>query len=144
MPIEHSVLDKGVLDFPPLISDHMATDITVPFDYPLTSSYKRVVWLYKRGNYKQLQENIESYDWNFINDAPIDDVAKIFEDTFLGLVNDCIPSKEVTIHTDDKPWYDSVIKNIQDLEINFDGKLLKLKIKRTSRLTNLLVIKSII
>ena len=26
------------------------------------------------------------------------------------MVKDCIPSKEVTIHTDDKPWYDSVIK----------------------------------
>ena len=125
MPIEHSVLDKGVLDFPPLISDHMATDITVPFDYPLTSSYKRVVWLYKRGNYKQLQENIESYDWNFINDAPIDVVAKIFEDTFLGLVNDCIPSREVTIHTDVKPWYDSVIKKHSRLRDKLRRKAVK-------------------
>ena len=110
VPFEYSVLDKGVLDLPTLISDHKATFVTVPFDYPVSSSYKRLVWLYKRGNYQQLKEYIESYDWNFINDAPIDDVAKQFQDAFLGLVKDCIPSKEVTIHTEDKPWYDSVIK----------------------------------
>ena len=76
----------------------------------MSSSYKRLIWLYKRGNYQQLKESIDSCDCNFINDAPINDVAKIFENTFLGLVNECIPSKEVTIHTDDKPWYDFAIK----------------------------------
>ena len=70
-PLEYPILDKGVFDLPPLISDHKAPFITVPFDYPVSSSYKRLVWLYKRGNYQQLKENIESYDWNFINDAPI-------------------------------------------------------------------------
>ena len=110
VPFEYSVLDKGGLGLPTLISDHKATFVTVPFDYPVSSSYKRLVWLYKRGNYQQLKEYIEFYDWNFINDAPIDDVAKLFQDAFLGLVKDCTPSKEVTIHPEDKPWYDSVIK----------------------------------
>ena len=73
--LQYSVLDKCVLDLPTLISDHKATFATVPFDYPVSSSYKRFVWLYNRGNYQQLKEYIESYDWNFINDAPIYDVA---------------------------------------------------------------------
>ena len=46
----HALLDKGVFDLPPLISDHKAPFITVPFDYPVSSSYKRLIWLYKRGN----------------------------------------------------------------------------------------------
>ena len=110
VPLEYSVLDKGVFELPALISDHKATFLTIPFDYPLTSTYKRRVWLYKRGNYQELKEKVESYDWNFVNDAPVNDVAKLFEDTFLGLVNECILSKEVTIHTDDKPWYDHEIR----------------------------------
>ena len=110
VPLEYSVLDKGVFELPALISDHKATFLTIPFDYPLTSTYKRRVLLYKRGNYQELKEKVESYDWNFVNDVPVNDVAKLFEDTFLGLVNECILSKEVTIHTDDKPWYDHEIQ----------------------------------
>ena len=39
VPFEYSVLDNGVLDLPTLISDHKATLVTVPFDYPVSSSY---------------------------------------------------------------------------------------------------------
>ena len=49
--VEHSVLDKGVLDLLPVINDHKAPFITIPFDYSISSSYKRLVWLYHRGNY---------------------------------------------------------------------------------------------
>ena len=110
IPSEYSVLDKGVVDLPRSISDHKATFITIPFEYPVSTSYKRLVWLYSRGNYQELRDKIETHDWTFINDAPIDDVAKKFEEAFLGLVNECIPSKLVTIHTDDKPWYDFTIR----------------------------------
>ena len=55
---EHSVLDTGVLDLPPFISDHTAPFITIPFDYPISSSYKRLVLLYNRGNYQELKEKI--------------------------------------------------------------------------------------
>ena len=122
---EHLVLDKGVLDLSPVISDHKAPFITIPFDYPISSSYKRLVWLYNRGNYQELKEKIESYDWNFINDAPMSDVAKRFENAFLSLVNKCIPSKEVTIHTDDKPWYDFEIKKHSRLRDTLRRKALK-------------------
>ena len=79
IPSEYSVLDKGVVDLPRSISDHKATFITIPFEYPGSTSYKRLVWLYSRGNYQELRDKIETHDWTFINDAPIDDVAKKFE-----------------------------------------------------------------
>ena len=141
IPLEYPVLDKGVFDLPPLISDHKVPFITVPFDYPVSSSYKRLIWLYKRGNYQQLKESFDSYDWNFINDAPINNVAKIFENTFLGLVNECIPSKEATIHTDDKPWYDFAIKKYSRLRDKLRRKALKTQSKHTGMHINLHVIK---
>ena len=86
VPLEHSILDKGVLELPAVISNHKAPFITIPFDYPVSSSYKRLVWLYNRSNYQELNEKINSYDWNFTNDAPINEVAERFEGAFLSLV----------------------------------------------------------
>ena len=125
IPSEYSVLDKGVVDLPRSISDHKATFITIPFEYPVSTSYKRLVWLYSRGNYQELRDKIETHDWTFINDAPIDDVAKKFEEAFLGLVNECIPSKLVTIHTDDKPWYDFTIRKHSRLRDKLRKEALK-------------------
>ena len=33
-----------------------------------------------------------------------------FNDTVLKFVNECIPSKDVTVRSDDKPWYDTEIR----------------------------------
>ena len=110
VPLDCTVLDKGVFNMPSLISDHRAPFITVPFDYPVSSSYKGLVWIYRRGDYQQLKEKIEHFNWNFIRESPIHEIAELFENAFLGIVKECIPSKLVTIHTDDKPWYDFEIR----------------------------------
>ena len=55
----------------------------------------------------------------------MNDVAKRFENAFLSLVNKCIPSKEVTIHTDDKPWYDFEIEKHSRLRDRLRRKALK-------------------
>ena len=41
---EDAVLDIGVFDLPSVFSDHNAPFITIPFEYPISSSYKRLVW----------------------------------------------------------------------------------------------------
>lgn len=127
VPFEQHVMDKGVIDIPNSISDHRAPFITLPFEYPLSSTYKRTVWLYNKGNYQALQAQIDEYDWNFINDAPINEAPKIFEETFLKIVNECIPSKEVTIRTDDKPWYDSEIRKTSRQRDRLKKKAIKSK-----------------
>ena len=92
--------------------------------YHLSIQYLRLI-LYSRGNYQELRDKIETHDWTFINDAPIDDVAKKFEEAFLGLVNECLPSKLVTIHTDDKPWYDFTIRKHSRLRDKLRKQALK-------------------
>ena len=41
---------------------------------------------------------------------PLDDAVLYFNDAFLKFVNEYIPSKEVTVRSDDKPWYDTEIR----------------------------------
>ncbi|MEW8548105.1 MAG: reverse transcriptase family protein, partial [Candidatus Thiodiazotropha sp.] len=75
--------------------------------------------------YEALKTKINNYDWKFIIDTPIDEVSKLFEDTFLNLVNECVPSKEVTVRTDDKPWYDSEIRKFTRLRDRLRKKATK-------------------
>ena len=41
---------------------------------------------------------------------PVDHANEYFNTTFLNYVQECIPSKEVTVKSDDKPWYDNEIR----------------------------------
>ena len=52
------------------------------------------------------------------------------EKSFPKLVNECVPSKEITVRTDDKPWYDAEIikKKILDIGIDLEKKAVKSKI----------------
>ena len=52
---------------------------------------------------------IINFDWSPLHTVPLDEVVLLFNHSFLNLVNECIPSKEVTVRSDDKPWYDTEI-----------------------------------
>lgn len=58
------ILDNGVLQVPAQISDHSATFVTIPFEYHLHYTYKRKLWLYKKGNYTELENKISNFDWS--------------------------------------------------------------------------------
>ena len=95
---------------PASVSDHHAPYISLPSEYPLSTTFKRIIWLYNKGDYEALKTKINNHDWNFISNLPINEVPILFEESFLKLVNECVPSKEITVRTDDKPWYDTEIK----------------------------------
>ena len=68
----------------------------------------------------------------------------LFGETFLKLVNECVPSKEITVRTDDRPWYDTEINKILDIGIDLEKRQLSLKIHYIDSLKKQLVIKLII
>ena len=59
---DQQVLDSGTLTIPETISAHSAIYLTVPFEYPLSTSYKRTVWLYNKGNYELLSDEINNHE----------------------------------------------------------------------------------
>ena len=107
---EQTVLDSGILQVPPEISDHFATFVTLPFEYSVQHTYKRKIWIYRQANYNEIETRINNFDWSPLHTLSLDDAVLFFNDTFLKFVNECIPSKEVTVRSDDKPWYDTEIR----------------------------------
>lgn len=45
-----------------------------------------------------------------LHTLPLNEAVDFFNLAFLNLVKECIPSKEITVRSDDKPWYDSEIR----------------------------------
>ncbi|MCG8032136.1 MAG: reverse transcriptase family protein [Candidatus Thiodiazotropha taylori] len=66
--------------------------------------------MYKQANYIALGNKINDYNLSSLNTLPLDDAAVFFNESLLRLVSECIPSKEVTVRSDDKPWYDTEIR----------------------------------
>ena len=47
-----SPLSQGITQVPNEISDHCATYVHIPFEYPLHGTFTRNVWIYKDTNYE--------------------------------------------------------------------------------------------
>ena len=122
VPFEQHVLDCGALTIPPTISDHSATVLSIPFEYTLFTFYKRTVWLYSKGNYDTISENITKHNWNYLSESKVDDATKQFETDILTLAKKSKPTKEITVHRNDKPWYDSEIRKFSRIKDGLKSK----------------------
>lgn len=107
---------SGTIDVENAVSDHKATFIHINILNRIsTTCSKRKVWLYARGNFEQLNELINLEDWSFISSTSVEESCNRFSNKILELMHRCIPSKDVTIRPDDKPWYDSTIRKYSRL-----------------------------
>ena len=50
------------------------------------------------------------------------EIAQLFETDFLSLARQSVPTKEVTIRRDDKPWYDSEIRKFSRIRDRLKSK----------------------
>ena len=100
-------LHSGVMDMPGSISDHKATFIYIPFTTICSLAYKRKVWFNKRANFENLNEMISTRGGNCINSLFVDEACDIVTTKIIDFCHACIPSKDVTIRPNDKPWFDS-------------------------------------
>ena len=101
-----------VQDFPSDISDHKGVVIALRNYINMKKSYKRKVWLYKLGDYTTLSRLLLDKKWNdiFTTCASVDDKCDVFITILKHLMNECIPSKLVTMRPNDKPWFDSDLR----------------------------------
>ena len=101
-----------ILDVESNISDHKATSILINFNYKPKLCSKRKVWYYDRADFIQLNNRIFIEEWSFINVMDVNDACERFTYKLLEMMTQFIPSKEVTIRPNDKPWYDSEIRRL--------------------------------
>ena len=104
--IDNIVL-TGIL--PPL-SDHCGTLISVN-----TLSFKQKPkkfkqYQYEDANWKRIKESFnELNDLDYQGD--VDALADMFTSRLVKMRDDCVPSKEVTIYSKDKPWFNNQVKS---------------------------------
>ena len=103
-------INYGVIDIPSDISDHKSTYVHIKFPSNISATLKRTVWLYKRADYDKLNTLIANENWDFIELETINNATSNFTQKLLDLIKTCIPSKEVTIRKNDKPWYDNEVR----------------------------------
>ncbi|PJE78200.1 hypothetical protein CI610_02867 [invertebrate metagenome] len=112
------------------ISDHDGCMTSIKVPGIISPSYIRKVWIYRRADFYRFNNLLSEYNWeNMISNCDSVDLAcDRFTDLFLQFANQCIPSKEVSIRPNDKPWMNSEIRK----NIRFRDRLYK-KAKTTKR-----------
>ena len=104
IPVDMEYLDSGIIVNTADISDHIATDILLPYHYEVQSSFERKVWLCKRANFDLLSQYIDLFDWTCLLSETVNDACNLFTNKFLEFVEKCIPFKVILVRKDDKPW----------------------------------------
>ena len=109
----HNLVASGTSD--PFLNQHVRYHCPIfgifKYDKPKTSSYKRTIWQYDKGDYDILRQNTRVTEWP--DPADIRSVDANVEEITTKLNNlslQCIPNKTVTIKPAEPPWITSHIK----------------------------------
>ena len=105
-----SPLNQGIIRVPPDISDHCATYVYLPFEYPVHGTFTRNVWMYKNANFELFNKKLSDFDWSCLHQGSVNEASSLFTNIFIEFAKLCIPNKTIVVREDDKPWYDSEIR----------------------------------
>ncbi|CAC5426021.1 unnamed protein product [Mytilus coruscus] len=97
------VLEKDTIPINRGISDHDETYVTIDCGFSKSRTYIRSIWDYKRGDYYLMKQKVLNTYWeNLISDASdVHAAATNFTNTFINIASACLPTREVTIRSDD-------------------------------------------
>ena len=105
-----SPLSQGIIQVPNEISDHCATYVNIPFEYPLHGTFTRNVWIYKYKNYYFFNKKTSDFDWLCLHQGTVNEASSLFTNIFIEFARLCTPNKTMVVLEDYKPWYDSKIR----------------------------------
>ncbi len=96
---------------PPQLSKHRAIYGTFGRYHGRIYKYNRTIWVYKEADWTNINREIQETNWdNVTNESDIDKACQAFTDTYMKILKDNIPNKEVTIKSDDKVWMSNKIR----------------------------------
>ena len=81
-----STLSQGMFQVPNEISDHCATYVHIPFEYPLHDTFTRNVWIYKDANYELFNKKIYDFDWSCLHQGNVNKASSLFTNILLNLL----------------------------------------------------------
>ena len=118
---------SDVLKTPCEISDHDAPVVFIECPFIKNRSFKREMWLYDKTDRKKFSDKLDAVDWNaLLSDlGDVDEMCQIFTETFLKIARKCIPTKQVTVRHNDRPWFTSNLRTEIRKRDRFRKKALK-------------------
>ena len=118
---------SDVLYVSPDISDHDAAIACIECPKSISRSFKREVWLYDKTNIEKFNKLLDEIDWNSLlsDQQDVDEMCTTFTSTFLQVARQCIPTKDIIVRENDKPWFTSELRR----EIRKRDRLRKSAIK---------------
>ena len=78
-----SPLNQGIIKVPPDISDHCATYVYLPFEYPVHVTFTRNVWMYKNANFELLNKILSEFDWSCLHQGSVNEASSLFTNIFI-------------------------------------------------------------
>ncbi|PJE78013.1 hypothetical protein CI610_03058 [invertebrate metagenome] len=113
-----------IIDVESDISDHKATTAELTVRTNFRRTFDREIRCYNNANYDLFNSILDETDWVdfFANANSPDDMCNLFTTRYLDIARECIPTRTVTIRSNDKPWFDSTLRK----EIRKRNRLLKL------------------
>jgi hypothetical protein len=60
----------------------------------------------------KIASKLDTVDWNasLSDSKDVDEMCNTFTETFLRIARECIPTKIVTVHNSDRPWFNSELR----------------------------------
>ena len=108
---ECSVGFSEVVDIDRSISDHNATVVEINVNSGLNKCSTRKIWLYELGDYDQFCTKLDNVNWeDLLLEPSVDEACEVFTDIFFQSASETIPTKDVTIRPNDKPWFNSQLR----------------------------------
>ncbi|MEW8548237.1 MAG: endonuclease/exonuclease/phosphatase family protein, partial [Candidatus Thiodiazotropha sp.] len=111
---KHGVMLSGVGEpcLEQAVRYHCPIFCILDFKKVITKVFSRQVWLYDRGNYDALREEISDFDWQSLKHEDINTYTKNVADYIINTSKKHIPNKIVKIRKSDPPWLNAKIKRM--------------------------------
>ena len=90
---------------------HCPTYGIIKFDKPVSTCFKRRIWLYDRGNYELFREKLSAVDWDLVLlETDIDTLVDKFSNLLTQAALASIPSKIITVRKSEPPWINNLVR----------------------------------
>ena len=119
-----NVLESYVIQVDRKYSDHEAAIVYLKVPLKSINTYKRLVWDYRNADFETCNDCISSLNWNSIisPENSMDENCQTFTKTFIEIIKNRVPQKEVTIRLNDKVWFNSELRReIRERPLNLKG-----------------------
>ena len=109
--IGHFVKEARV-DPPVSSSDHCTVSLDLLFHLKKQKAYTRRVWEFANARFDNYRNSLSTMSLAECIDVNIEESCDRLTKSLLDAAHQCIPSKIVTIHPNDKPWFNNYLRRL--------------------------------